>query len=74
MSKPIPVICINCKKESNRTLTNIKTRLLKYEEVNDVYTKNGMKLLWNKKEFSEKFTGSEQKIPVICVCNEHKEL
>ena len=86
MTKPIPVKCSNCEKESNRTLTNIKTgtrckhcvipktRLLKYDEVNDVYTKNGMKLLWNEKEFSDKFTGCDQKIPVICICNEKKEL
>jgi len=86
MTKPIPVKCTNCEKESNRTITNIKfgtrckhcvipkTRLLKYDEVNDVYKENGIKLLWNEKEFSEKFTGCDQKIPVICICNEKKEL
>ena len=86
MTKPIPVKCGNCEKESNRTLTNIKTgtrckhcvipatRLLQYDEVKDVYTQNGMKLLWNEKDFSEKFTGCDQKIPVICICNEKKEL
>ena len=82
MTKAIPVKCTNCEKESNRTLTNIKTgtrckhcvipttRLLKYDEVNDIYTQNGIKLLWNEKEFSEKFTGCDQKIPVICICDE----
>ena len=86
MTKAIPVKCTNCEKESNRTLTNIKTgtrckhcvipttRLLKYDEVNDIYTQNGIKLLWNEKEFSEKFTGCDQKIPVICICDEKKEL
>jgi hypothetical protein len=86
MTKPIPVKCCNCEKESNRTLTNVKTgtrckhcvvpatRLLQYDEVKDVYTQNGMKLLWNEKDFSEKFTGCDQKLPVICICNEKKEL
>jgi len=86
MTKPIPVKCGNCEKESNRTLTNVKTgtrckhcvvpktRLLQYDEVKDVYIQNGMKLLWNENEFSEKFTGCDQKIPVICICNEKKEL
>ena len=86
MNTAIPVICENCGKESNRKMTNIKsgskckhcvvkkTRLLKYEEVNEVFTKNKIKLLWDKKEFSEKFTGSNQKIPVICICGENKEL
>ena len=86
MTKPIPVKCSSCEKESNRTLTNVKTgtrckhcvipatRLLQYDEVKDVYTQNGMKLLWNEKDFSEKFTGCDQKIPVVCICNEKKEL
>ena len=86
MTKPIPVKCCNCEKESNRTLTNVKTgtrckhcvvpktRLLQYDEVKDVYIQNGMKLLWNENEFSEKFTGCDQKLPVICICNEKKEL
>jgi len=86
MTKPIPVICCNCEKESFKTLTNIKTgtkckhcvipktRLLQYEKVNQIFTENGMKLLWNEKEFNDNFIGCNQKIPVMCVCNEKKEL
>ena len=83
----IPVICVNCKDESLKSLFNInrgskckkcasprKTRILKYKTVNDEFIKNGMKLLWNEEEFTRNFTGCSQKIPVLCVCKERKEL
>ena len=83
----IPVTCVNCKDESLKSLFNInrgskckkcalprKTRLLKYKTVNDEFIKNGMKLLWNDEEFTRNFTGCSQKIPVLCVCKERKEL
>jgi hypothetical protein len=78
----IPVICVNCKDESLKSLFNINrgskckkcAQLLKYKTVNDEFIKNGIKLLWNEDEFSQNFTGGLQKIPAICICGEKKEL